>query len=299
MRMNTKQTSKWWIDASLLGSFLLAYFLDLTGLELHQWLGVAVGALALYHLITHWTWVLTVTQRFIGKTSGRSRLYYFSDFVILVGFFLIGFSGLVLSTWFDLPLANYDEWRQVHIYASILTLVLVVVKIALHGRWVVTTAKKIFAAPAAPPVRTSTPPPHLTPQRQAPAPARASQQMTRRDFIKMMGLVGAASAVALSSAASSLRQAEAAAGSASQLNSGSSSTSKVSTGQASTVQSSTVQATSTPQPAATVIVQEQVSAPSSGSACQAQCGRHCAFPGQCRKYRDANGNGLCDLGECV
>jgi len=35
------------------------------------------------------------------------------------------------------------------------------------------------------------------------------------------------------------------------------------------------------------------------SACTVRCRRGCSFPGKCRKYTDANGNGKCDLGECL
>jgi len=33
--------------------------------------------------------------------------------------------------------------------------------------------------------------------------------------------------------------------------------------------------------------------------CVVRCPRGCAFPGQCRRYIDENGNDLCDLGECL
>jgi len=51
--MNKDQNSKWLVDITLFTGFVLAFFLDLTGLELHQWVGVAAGGLATYHLITH------------------------------------------------------------------------------------------------------------------------------------------------------------------------------------------------------------------------------------------------------
>ncbi len=40
-----KQKRNWIIDAVLFGGFLVALWLDLTGLAVHQWLGIAVGAL--------------------------------------------------------------------------------------------------------------------------------------------------------------------------------------------------------------------------------------------------------------
>ena len=53
--MNAKrQRSNWLLDAALLSGFLLAMLLDLTGLGIHQWLGIAVPVLAGYHLIRHW-----------------------------------------------------------------------------------------------------------------------------------------------------------------------------------------------------------------------------------------------------
>ena len=47
--------------------------------------------------------------------------------------------------------------------------------------------------------------------------------------------------------------------------------------------------------------QAAVVAPTSQPAqsCQVRCRRSCSFPGKCRRYTDDNGNGCCDLGECV
>jgi hypothetical protein len=33
--------------------------------------------------------------------------------------------------------------------------------------------------------------------------------------------------------------------------------------------------------------------------CTVLCPKGCSYPGQCQDYRDENGNGLCDLGECL
>ena len=62
-----KQKRNWIIDAVLFGGFLVALWLDLTGVAVHQWLGIAVGALAGYHLVAHWSWVEAVTSRLFGR----------------------------------------------------------------------------------------------------------------------------------------------------------------------------------------------------------------------------------------
>jgi hypothetical protein len=38
---------------------------------------------------------------------------------------------------------------------------------------------------------------------------------------------------------------------------------------------------------------------SSETNCQVICDQGCTYPGQCRRYTDQNGNGICDLTECA
>ena len=67
----------------------------------------------------------------------------------MVGFAIITVTGLVISSWLNLQLASYDAWRFVHIAASIATLLVTVVKLALHWRWIVMVTKNIFAGQSA------------------------------------------------------------------------------------------------------------------------------------------------------
>jgi hypothetical protein len=59
--MNVKQKTYWWVDLVLFGGFLVAFFLSLTGVDLHQWIGVFGVLLASYHLLAHRDWVNTVS----------------------------------------------------------------------------------------------------------------------------------------------------------------------------------------------------------------------------------------------
>ena len=180
-----KQKRNWIIDAMLFGGFLVALWLDLTGVAVHQWLGLAVGALAGYHLVTHWRWVEAVTGRLFGRTSRQSRQFYAVDAGLAVGFVAIAGTGLAISTWLDLGLANYAIWRNVHLLASVVTLALVVAKIGLHWRWIVSTARRrIFAAPA--PLRQMGPG----------QPVPVSAEIGRRDFVRLMAGVGAVALLA-------------------------------------------------------------------------------------------------------
>jgi hypothetical protein len=51
--MKVKQKAHWWIDMLLFFGFLVAFFLSLTGVELHQWVGILGGVLVTYHLLVY------------------------------------------------------------------------------------------------------------------------------------------------------------------------------------------------------------------------------------------------------
>jgi hypothetical protein len=257
-----KQKTNWWVDLVLFTAFIATYFLDLTGVELHQWLGVFSGVLALYHLMVHWNWVVAVSQRFLTSSSSKARHFFVIDAALLMGFVLIVFSGLVISTWFNLSLGDFGTWLRVHIIVSISTLSLLVVKLGLHWRWIVRLARKIWSEQDI--VSQGT----LVKQ-----PARASaSRMDRRDFLQVMSVVGIASAIAFLSASKSLADVG-----------------------GTTVVSDLTDASSSGGPTSA----SRSSASSTNSACTVRCRRACSYPGHCPRYVDSNNNRLCDLGECM
>ncbi len=290
------QKSNWYLDVVILLGFLVSFFLNLTGLAVHQWLGVAVFLGIMFHLVNHWDWVKSVFSNFFGKASGRARLYALIDGLLLYGFVMIIETGLVISTWFNLNLSNYEVWLEIHIYSSIATLLLAVLKVGLHWRWIVKTAAKIF-----------TPAPKLNPQVLNPVPQAST--VSRRDFLVTMGLVGLGSAIAISNVLPSLKKVDASSTVAQNTENTATTAATQAEPTATSTQAQAV--TSVPTDASTAIptataqptaLPTATSAPvaSNSLVCYASCpkGRHCSFPGQCGRYTDSNSNGLCDLGEC-
>jgi hypothetical protein len=259
MKTNSHQLN-WIVDASLFTGFWLASLLDLTGLAVHEWLGLAVGILAGYHLLAHWTWVKSVTQRLFGHTSPQAQRFYMIDAGLLAGFSLILLTGLAISTWLDLTLANYAAWHTIHVMATLIALGLLVIKIGLHWRWVYKVGQQIFDANSRLEKR------QLNPQA---LPAIANTE--RRDFLKLMGVVSIAALIATYSAIESDE-----------------STQYTGSSQGNTNQRSSESAS---------IPDTYGSSNSSrlGSIC---CNKGCSYPGHCRRYVDSNSNGRCDLGEC-
>jgi hypothetical protein len=314
--MKNKQSLNWFLDAGLLVGFLAAFFLDWTGVDLHQWLGIGLGMVAGYHLLAHWSWVKSVTARLISQAGTlsrssaqtRARQYYWIDASLLVGFGFILFTGLVISTWLNLDLAQYAVWVDVHVFSSIATLAVLVLKIGLHWRWVIVTAQRMFVKPSRP-VRQHQPVIGSFVRAPVEAVAPKSAPLTRRHFIGLMGMVGMSAWAAINNVFSGQESARAEAlpggnsapttplGAAAAVVGPSTAVETVPSVQAAPVPTAT---TTTKQ--GTVLATPTASASAgsvTGGSCRVQCSKRCSYPGKCRKYVDRNNNKKCDLGECL
>ena len=198
--MKTKTTLKNLVTLLLFASFLLAYFLDLTGLALHQWLGIAAAATAALHLIMHWQWVKAVTERFFGRTSGQARSFYLLDILLGSGLATITLTGMLISSWFNLAVSTYEFWRVAHVAASVVTMAALALKLALHWKCIAA----MFKPTRVPRLVTSRP--------FAAAFCRPDPKLvSRREALRVISTVSAVGLVGILRAASALRTVEAAA----------------------------------------------------------------------------------------
>jgi hypothetical protein len=59
------------IDVVLLVGFTLAYSYGFTGIGIHEWLGIGLGAGLLLHVTLHWDWVIRMTRKAAQPTRPR------------------------------------------------------------------------------------------------------------------------------------------------------------------------------------------------------------------------------------
>ncbi len=293
------QKTNWWLDAVLYIGFLFTFFLNVTGVELHQWLGIIIGFLALVHLVLHIDWVLTVVEKFFGKLPNSARINLLLDAGIGLGFLAIVFTGVVMSTWLNLTFIDYSAWKTIHTMFSISTLFALLLKLVLHRKWIVRTAGKCFL---------------VEKRKPAVEPVLARQDLTkvnRREFLKVGAAVGAGAIIGvtqLHKVVEDLITMQTGPDTDLVDNNNLTVENIIPTQQEQQMipvvdQQST--ATLVPQATAVPIEQPTV-APTlvavnsqAATSCQVRCSRGCSFPGRCRKYTDSNGNGKCDYGECL
>lgn len=141
-----KMKTNFYLDLFLAIIFLLLMEPMLTGLMLHELVGLAMGVAFLTHIIFHWKWVVETTKRYF-KLNNRSRLKYLIDVLLLLGSILILISGMAISKTIDFSWLNLGNdmvmWRGIHIASSYLTIILIGVHIGLNWKWVMSTSKRL------------------------------------------------------------------------------------------------------------------------------------------------------------
>lgn len=279
---NNKQKTNLILDILLFAGFILCFFLDFTGLTLHQWLGVLLCGAAVIHLLLHDSWVKNVLRRF-SDLRARLQILFLLDAAIAFGFVGILVTGLIVSTWFNLPLTSISGWIDIHTAFSIETLFFLLVKVGFHWRWISCAIRTLVAKRRVP--KTTAFNPSLTP-----APQPAGKQINRRDFLAVMGVAGVASYLAVHN----LLKEDQLVASAQSVIETATATAPPTTEAAAVQSSSTAELMTTTIPTATQVPTQQAA-----YTCTVLCRDGCSFPGRCRRYVDTNGNNLCDNGECL
>lgn len=293
------QKTNWWLDAILYAGFLVLFFLDLTGIELHQWLGIIIGFLALAHLVLHVDWVVTIIGKFFGKIPNSARINLLLDTGIGLGFFLIIFTGIVMSTWLNLTFINYTGWKSAHALLSIFTLFALLIKLLFHWKWIIRTAGKCFL---------------IEKRNQAleqPAMVQSVSKKNRREFLKVGAAVGVGAFIGVAQLHKAIEDIlfDYSGGYAKSVDEGLIPVENVATvepvqqvsagidQQPSAVPS--LEATEMPSAQPPVVPTAELVNNQPVTGCQVRCPRGCSYPGRCRRYTDSNGNGKCDYGECL
>jgi hypothetical protein len=142
------------LDSALLLVFLVIYEEHATGLTIHEWGGLALAIVAMVHILLHWKWIISCGKCFLRNVKTEIRLNYLINMLLFVAFTAVIFSGIMMSEvvmpLFGIPRVNSRFWHWLHALSADITLGLVVLHIAMHGKWIITTAKRMIFGARAP-----------------------------------------------------------------------------------------------------------------------------------------------------
>lgn len=135
-----------WLDLTIFVGFLIAYSFGFTGPAIHEWWGLALGAVLVVHLTLHWDWVVRTTARLVSP-RGRDKLIWVVNLALLVSMTTCIVSGVLISS-FALPAMGIritpdGAWSGLHSLTARFTLILVPIHAALRWRWIVAVSRQL------------------------------------------------------------------------------------------------------------------------------------------------------------
>ncbi|GAB4580720.1 MAG: DUF4405 domain-containing protein [Anaerolineales bacterium] len=142
---------KFAIDSLLFVAFLLVFNTHLTGKTIHEWLGMAMGAVIIVHLLLSWNWIVGITKKFFSKLKAATRINYLLNLLLFVDFTLVIMTGILISEsamkTLGIELPHDEGWKQVHLLTSDWAIYLTGIHLALNWRWVIHTLKTLIRKP--------------------------------------------------------------------------------------------------------------------------------------------------------
>lgn len=133
--MQFRRAVEIYLDVGLLLTLLLLFSPRLTGLPLHEWLGIALAVPLVVHLVLSWTWIRTAARR-VATGVVRSRINYFLNWTLFVLVVVEIVSGVGISQAalpaMGVPTVNDRAWRALHNVSLNLTLLVIGFHVAMN-----------------------------------------------------------------------------------------------------------------------------------------------------------------------
>ncbi len=157
-RRLSETLKNFWLDIAIFVAFIIDWNMRLIGLTIHEWLGIALGVLLLYHLIVHWNWIVAVGRRVVGKLPGLERIKALIDILFFVNMVILIASGLWISEVAMRQIGITAEpgfvWRRLHTLSADWALWLLGLHLALNWRWITNAARRYLWQPLTRPFAT-------------------------------------------------------------------------------------------------------------------------------------------------
>nr|WP_222617775.1 DUF4405 domain-containing protein [Eggerthella hominis] len=121
--------------------YLVAANPAVTGIGVHEWVGIGVLLAFLVHVAMHVDWVVEAARSAVARPSWARTGNLVLDALIVVAFMTVTVSGLMVSgavlAAFGLYADGYYFWDPLHATAAKVLLALLLVHVVAHGKWLV------------------------------------------------------------------------------------------------------------------------------------------------------------------
>jgi cytochrome b561 len=134
------------LDTAMLALVCVLECMDLTGLEIHQWLGFALCPLILIHATLQYQWFITQFQKLLRKGFSWASKNVVLNTLLLVMMSAVLLSGLLASrqitSIFGEQFGSVHVWREIHGWLNFTVVVLVGLHLGLNWDWLMAVLRR-------------------------------------------------------------------------------------------------------------------------------------------------------------
>lgn len=134
------------VDAACLLVYLVAASPALTGVGVHEWLGLGVLVVFFAHAAMHVDWAVEAVRSAFARPSWARTGNLALDLLIVSAFMTVTVSGIMVSGAVLPALGLYADgyyfWDPLHAMSAKLLLALMLVHVAVHWPWLAKVFKK-------------------------------------------------------------------------------------------------------------------------------------------------------------
>lgn len=134
------------VDLVALVVYLVVANPAITGIDLHEWLGLGLLAVFFVHLLSHADWVAEALRGAFAHLSWGRTGNLVLDLLIVVVLMAVAVSGVMVSgavlPTFGWYAQGYYFWDPLHAVSAKALLALLLVHVVVHGKWIAAWFKK-------------------------------------------------------------------------------------------------------------------------------------------------------------
>lgn len=135
------------LDIIMTICFICIMKIKITGMSLHEKLGISILVLVCIHLILNYKWIKGITIRlFDKKLKPIIKISYVLNVILCALILLIVASGMLVSVtiFTHISAENRALWADIHKIASLFAFICISIHVGLHWNMIMAGFKKIF-----------------------------------------------------------------------------------------------------------------------------------------------------------
>jgi hypothetical protein len=147
----TETIKNFWVDIALFLMFIVDMNTHLTGIPVHEWLGIVFGGALVYHILLHWHWISNATRKLFTKLPTIQRIRFVVDLLLFAVMVIVVASGIWISQAalpaVGLAIQPSRFWSGLHHVTSEMVILLVGLHVALSWSWLTNAWPRAVGAP--------------------------------------------------------------------------------------------------------------------------------------------------------